>query len=91
VLTNAAAIQIVMGRNMQIAIIDESGASARLQASLRHQAVRDEGDDRSSAATSWPNGTPSPCRSSPRKSGAAKFVDLIEGVSVRERPTRPPA
>ena len=38
----------------------------------------------SRAATSSPSGTPTPCRSSPRRPGVAKFVDLVAGFSVRE-------
>ena len=83
-LSNANGEQIVVGRNMQIAIVDEAGQTGRATSSAMAPRSTSRTARWSSAATSCSNGTPIPCRSSPKRPGVARFVDLVSGISVRE-------
>jgi DNA-directed RNA polymerase subunit beta' len=75
---------IVMGRNMSIAIIDDNGQERAVHKLTYGAKVFVREGTRSNAAPSCSNGTPTPCRSSPKRPVEAKFVDLISGLSVRE-------
>ena len=84
VLENASGELVVMGRNMQIAIIDENGIE-RAAHKLTYGAklfVRDGQDvKRGDKLYEW---DPYTLPIIAEKAGVAKFVDLISGLSVRE-------
>ena len=57
---------VVMSRNCEIVLADDKRPRARaLPRALRRAAAGRRRHNRSRAARSWPNGTPTPCRSSP--------------------------
>ena len=84
VLENAAGDLIVLGRNMQIAIIDENGverASHKLGYGTK-LFVRDGGQvNRGDKLYEW---DPYTLPIIAEKAGRAKFVDLVGGLSVRD-------
>ena len=74
-----------MGRNMVLAIMDDAGEERALhKLGYGTKVFVKDGERGSSAAPSCSNGTPTPCRSSPRRAGSARYVDLVSGISVRE-------
>ena len=92
-LDNADGEQIVMGRNMQIAIVDETGRRAgRPQARLRHQAASSRKARRSKRGDKLFEWDPYTLPIIAEKAGVAKFVDLDRRASrCARRPTTPPA
>ena len=74
-----------MGRNCEIVLVDDgrprAGAPPR---ALRRAAAGRRGRAGDARARSSPSGIPTPCRSSPSATGIAHYVDLVEGVSMRE-------
>jgi DNA-directed RNA polymerase subunit beta' len=72
-LANVNGEQIVIGRNMQIAIIDENGQERASHKLTYGTKLTSRTAKPSSAAPSSSNGTPTPCRSSPkRRRGAVR-------------------
>jgi DNA-directed RNA polymerase subunit beta' len=82
-LSNVSGEQIVIGRNMQIAIIDEAGQERAAHKLTYGAKLHVKEGETSSAAPSSSNGTPSPCRSSPKRRGGA-VQGPRRGISVRE-------
>ncbi|AOZ70284.1 DNA-directed RNA polymerase subunit beta' [Rhodobacter xanthinilyticus] len=83
-LTNAAGEQIVMGRNMQLAIVDEHGeerASHKLTYGSKLHVKEGEAVKRGTKLYEW---DPYTLPIIAEKAGAVKFVDLVSGISVRE-------
>ncbi len=83
-LTNANGEQIVMGRNMQIAILDEQGqerASHKLSYGAKIHVKEGEVVKRGAKLFEW---DPYTLPIIAEKAGVAKFVDLISGIAVRE-------
>ncbi|MFN3144639.1 MAG: DNA-directed RNA polymerase subunit beta' [Paracoccaceae bacterium] len=83
-LTNEAGEQIVMGRNMQLAIIDENGVErASFKLGYGTKVFPAEGDAvaRGDKLFEW---DPYTLPIIAEKAGKAKFVDLISGISVRD-------
>ncbi|MBN2906443.1 MAG: DNA-directed RNA polymerase subunit beta' [Rhodobacteraceae bacterium] len=83
-LENAAGEQIVMGRNMQLAIIDENGverASHKLGYGTKVFVPEDAMVTRGDKLYEW---DPYTLPIIAEKAGIAKFVDLTTGIAVRE-------
>ncbi len=83
-LANANAEQIVMGRNMQIAIIDDAGQErAAHKVSYGAKVLVKDGQPvkRGAKLFEW---DPYTLPIIAEKGGVAKFVDLVSGISVRE-------
>ena len=83
-LTNAAGEQIVMGRNMQIAIMDENAqerASHKLSYGSKVFVKENEAVKRGAKLFEW---DPYTLPIIAEKGCVARFVDLISGISVRE-------
>ncbi|HMO71839.1 MAG TPA: DNA-directed RNA polymerase subunit beta', partial [Paracoccaceae bacterium] len=83
-LANAAGEQIVMGRNMQIAIIDDNGqerASHKITYGAKVFVTEGQGVKRGTKLFEW---DPYTLPIIAEKGGVARFVDLISGISVRE-------
>ncbi len=66
-LSNANGEQIVVGRNMSIAIVDEAGQDRAVHKVSYGAKIHAKDGMASSAAPSCSNGTPIPCRSSPKR------------------------
>jgi DNA-directed RNA polymerase subunit beta' len=66
-LENVNGEQIVIGRNMQIAIIDEAGQERAAHKLTYGAKLHVKDGEPSSVAPSSSNGTPTPCRSSPKR------------------------
>ncbi|MEM1363803.1 MAG: DNA-directed RNA polymerase subunit beta', partial [Pseudomonadota bacterium] len=84
ILANAAGEQIVMGRNMQIAIMDEHGEErASFKMGYGSKLFVKEGATiaRGDKLFEW---DPYTLPIIAEKDGVAKFVDLVSGISVRE-------
>ncbi|MBK5934866.1 DNA-directed RNA polymerase subunit beta' [Rhodovulum imhoffii] len=83
-LTNAGGDLIVMGRNMQIAIIDENGverASFKLGYGTKLFVADGQKVQRGEKLFEW---DPYTLPIIAEKAGVAKYVDLVTGISVRE-------
>ncbi|MBD1203649.1 MAG: DNA-directed RNA polymerase subunit beta' [Rhodobacteraceae bacterium] len=83
-LTNVAKEQIVMGRNMSIAIIDEVGAERAVHKvgyGAKVHVVEGQAVKRGTKLFEW---DPYTLPIIAEKGGVAKFVDLVSGLSVRE-------
>jgi DNA-directed RNA polymerase subunit beta' len=83
-LTNANGEQIVVGRNMSIAIIDEAGgerAVHKVGYGAKVHAKDGQAVKRGTKLFEW---DPYTLPIIAEKAGLAKFVDLISGISVRE-------
>jgi DNA-directed RNA polymerase subunit beta' len=83
-LTNAAGEAIVMGRNMQIAIVDETGAeraSHKLSYGAKIHVKDGQSVKRGAKLFEW---DPYTLPIIAETAGVAKFVDLISGIAVRE-------
>jgi DNA-directed RNA polymerase subunit beta' len=83
-LTNANGEQIVMGRNMQIAILDEQGqerASHKVSYGAKIHVKDGDMVKRGAKLFEW---DPYTLPIIAEKAGVAKFVDLISGIAVRE-------
>ncbi|MFM2357249.1 MAG: hypothetical protein RLZZ528_2985, partial [Pseudomonadota bacterium] len=83
-LQNANGEQIVMGRNMQIAIIDEAGeerASHKVSYGAKIHVKDGQAVKRGAKLFEW---DPYTLPIIAEKAGVAKFVDLISGIAVRE-------
>ncbi len=83
-LENAAGEQIVTGRNMQIAIIDENGqerASHKIAYGAKIHVKDGAAVKRGAKLYEW---DPYTLPIIAEKSGVAKFVDLVSGISVRD-------
>jgi DNA-directed RNA polymerase subunit beta' len=83
-LANAAGEQIVMGRNMQIAIVDDQGqerASHKLTYGSKIHVKEGAKVKRGDRLYEW---DPYTLPIIAEKAGVARFVDLISGISVRE-------
>ncbi|MBF9028777.1 DNA-directed RNA polymerase subunit beta' [Rhodobacterales bacterium HKCCE3408] len=83
-LANAAGEQIVMGRNMQLAIIDDQGAersSYKLGYGTKVHVAEGADVKRGTRLFEW---DPYTLPIIAEKAGAVKFVDLTSGVSVRD-------
>jgi DNA-directed RNA polymerase subunit beta' len=83
-LSNANGEQIVMGRNMSIAIIDENGqerASHKVSYGAKVHAKDGATVKRGAKLFEW---DPYTLPIIAEKGGVARFVDLISGISVRE-------
>ena len=83
-LENANGEQIVMGRNMQIAIIDENGQERASHKVLYGAKIHvKDGQDvkRGAKLFEW---DPYTLPIIAEKAGVAKFVDLVSGISVRD-------
>ena len=83
-LLNANGEQIVMGRNMQIAIIDENGqerASHKLSYGSKVFVKDGQAVKRGTKLFEW---DPYTLPIIAEKGGLARFVDLVSGISVRE-------
>ncbi|WBL33637.1 DNA-directed RNA polymerase subunit beta' [Sinirhodobacter sp. HNIBRBA609] len=83
-LTNANGEQIVMGRNMQMAIIDEHGeerASHKLTYGSKLHVKEGDAVKRGTKLYEW---DPYTLPIIAEKAGVAKFVDLVSGIAVRE-------
>ena len=81
---NQAGEQIVMGRNVQLAIIDDNGRERAVHKMIYGAKLHvSEGDDikRGQKLAEW---DPYSVPIITEKAGVAKFVDLTAGVSVRE-------
>ncbi|PCD75958.1 DNA-directed RNA polymerase subunit beta' [Pseudothioclava arenosa] len=84
ILVNEAGEQVVMGRNMQLAIINDLGSEVASHKVLYGSKVFvKEGDavKRGAKLFEW---DPYTLPIIAEKSGKAKFVDLVSGISVRE-------
>ena len=83
------------GPQHRAVVIDDAGrhASARVHRMPTARACRWTRASRSSAASAWPSGTPTPCRSSPRSTGASSTRTSSRASSMREvvdeRPASP--
>ncbi|GGW32033.1 DNA-directed RNA polymerase subunit beta' [Gemmobacter lanyuensis] len=83
-LSNANGDQIVMGRNMAIAIIDETGAERAVHKvgyGAKVHVKEGQAVKRGAKLFEW---DPFTLPIIAEKAGIAKFVDLISGISVRE-------
>ena len=83
-LENAAGEQIVMGRNMQIAIIDDNGVERTAQkVGYGSKVFVRDGDTvvRGAKLIEW---DPYTLPIIAEKAGVAKYVDLVSGISVRD-------
>jgi DNA-directed RNA polymerase subunit beta' len=83
-LQNANGEQIVTGRNMQIAIIDEAGderASHKVSYGAKIHVKEGQAVKRGAKLFEW---DPYTLPIIAEKAGVAKFVDLISGIAVRE-------
>ncbi len=83
-LGNALGEQIVMGRNMQIIIIDENGqerASHKVTYGAKVHAKEGQTVKRGTKLFEW---DPYTLPIIAEKGGVARFVDLVSGISVRE-------
>ncbi|MFZ5751807.1 MAG: DNA-directed RNA polymerase subunit beta' [Pseudomonadota bacterium] len=83
-LENALGEQIVMGRNMQLAIVDEQGqerASHKLTYGSKLFVKEGQSVKRGTKLFEW---DPYTLPIIAEKAGVAKFVDLISGIAVRE-------
>ncbi len=83
-LSNAAGEQIVMGRNMQIAIIDENGqerAAHKVSYGAKVHVKDGASVKRGAKLFEW---DPYTLPIIAEKGGVARFVDLISGISVRD-------
>jgi DNA-directed RNA polymerase subunit beta' len=84
VITNTSGERVVMGRNMQIAIVDDNDVErAAFKVGYGTKLLVDEGQqvDRGDKLFEWdPYNLPIMAE----KGGVAKFVDLVTGVAVRE-------
>ncbi|KFI24887.1 DNA-directed RNA polymerase subunit beta' [Haematobacter missouriensis] len=83
-LANASGEQIVMGRNMSLAIIDENGverASHKLLYGSKVFVKEGQSVKRGNKLFEW---DPYTLPIIAEKAGQAKFVDLVSGISVRE-------
>jgi DNA-directed RNA polymerase subunit beta' len=83
-LKNAAGDQVVMGRNMQVVIIDENGAErASHKVGYGTKVFVTEGQEvkRGDKLFEW---DPYTLPIIAEKAGTAKFVDLLSGLSVRD-------
>ena len=83
-LTNANGEQIVMGRNMQIAIIDDAGqerATHKVSYGAKIHVKDGAQVKRGAKLYEW---DPYTLPIIAEKAGVAKFVDLISGIAVRE-------
>jgi DNA-directed RNA polymerase subunit beta' len=83
-LENAAGEQIVIGRNMQIAIIDDNGverASHKVTYGTKVFVAEGERIERGTKLFEW---DPYTLPIIAEKGGVARFVDLVSGISVRE-------
>ncbi len=83
-LTNAAGEKIVVGRNMQFVIVDESGAErASHKLGYGTKVFPDEGAEvaRGDKLFEW---DPYTLPIIAEKAGVTRFVDLVSGLSVRE-------
>jgi len=81
---NSAGEQIVLGRNMQLAIIDENGierASHKLGYGTKLFLKEGENVSRGDKLFEW---DPYTLPIIAEKPGTAKFVDLVSGISVRD-------
>jgi len=83
-LANTAGEKVVMGRNMQIAIVDDNGVErAVFKTGYGTKVFVEEGDKiaRGAKLFEW---DPYTLPIIAEKAGTAKFVDLISGIAVRE-------
>ncbi|MDF1619669.1 DNA-directed RNA polymerase subunit beta' [Pseudothioclava nitratireducens] len=83
-LVNEAGEQIVMGRNMQVVIVDEHGeerASHKLTYGSKVFVKEGEAVKRGAKLYEW---DPYTLPIIAEKAGVARFVDLVSGISVRE-------
>lgn len=83
-LENANGEQIVMGRNMQLAIIDEAGqerATHKLTYGAKVHVKDGQTVKRATRLFEW---DPYTLPIIAEKAGVARFVDLVSGISVRE-------
>ncbi|TCP40503.1 DNA-directed RNA polymerase subunit beta' [Rhodovulum marinum] len=83
-LENAAGEQIVMGRNMQLVIVDENGverASHKVGYGTKIFVAEGASVKRGDKLFEW---DPYTLPIIAEKAGVAKFVDLVTGISVRE-------
>ncbi len=83
-LTNAAGEQIVIGRNMSLAIIDESGqerAAHKISYGAKVHVTEGQAVKRGAKLFEW---DPYTLPIIAEKSGVARFKDLIPGLSVRD-------
>jgi DNA-directed RNA polymerase subunit beta' len=83
-LANATGEQIVMGRNMSIAIIDENGqerASHKVSYGAKVHAKEGQSVKRGAKLFEW---DPYTLPIIAERGGVARFVDLVSGISVRE-------
>ncbi|OSP55124.1 DNA-directed RNA polymerase subunit beta' [Pseudoruegeria sp. SK021] len=83
-LTNAAGDQIVIGRNMQIVVIDENGeerASHKLGYGTKLHVKNGQKVGRGEKLYEW---DPYTLPMIAERDGVAKFVDLASGIAVRE-------
>ncbi|MBU9697174.1 DNA-directed RNA polymerase subunit beta' [Rhodobacteraceae bacterium HSP-20] len=83
-LSNANGEQIVIGRNMSLAIIDEAGAERavhKLSYGAKVHVKEGQSVKRGTKLFEW---DPYTLPIIAEKAGLAKFVDLISGISVRE-------
>ncbi|MCE6949563.1 DNA-directed RNA polymerase subunit beta' [Cereibacter sphaeroides] len=84
ILETASGDQIVMGRNMQIAIIDEAGqerATHKVSYGAKVHVKDGQSVKRGNRLFEW---DPYTLPIIAEKDGVARFVDLISGISVRE-------
>jgi DNA-directed RNA polymerase subunit beta' len=83
-LSNVTGEQIVMGRNMQIAIIDDAGqerAAHKITYGAKVHVKDGQAVKRGAKLFEW---DPYTLPIIAEKGGVAKFVDLVSGISVRE-------
>ena len=83
-LENAAGDQVVMGRSMQVAIIDEAGqerASHKVSYGAKLHVKDGQAVKRGTKMFEW---DPYTLPIIAEKAGVTRFVDLISGISVRE-------
>ncbi|MBM7068493.1 DNA-directed RNA polymerase subunit beta' [Actibacterium sp. 188UL27-1] len=83
-LANAAGEQVVMGRNMQLAIIDENGterASHKISYGSKVFVTDNQAVTRGDKLFEW---DPYTLPIIAEKAGMVKFVDLVSGIAVRE-------
>ncbi|MEO1308523.1 MAG: DNA-directed RNA polymerase subunit beta', partial [Pseudomonadota bacterium] len=83
-LTNASGEQVVMGRNMQLAVIDENGterASHKITYGSKVFVTDGQSVARGEKLFEW---DPYTLPIIAEKAGTVKFVDLVSGIAVRE-------
>ncbi len=83
-LSNALGEQIVVGRNMQIAIVDDAGqdrAIHKLSYGAKIHSIDGQQVKRGTKLFEW---DPYTLPIIAEKAGVARFVDLVSGISVRE-------